>query len=513
MNMLIGYGGIAVFFVVVVTALELTKRKDATFSEYATAGRSFGSFFGTMAFLNTWLPGTMFISFAGLAASAGVIGFYSMIYSLLAVVLMFFLAKPVHDWGKRYDLRTQADLLGARYNSRAVRIVAALIGIAASFPWIVLGMQSLALVFKYLSFGHVGPSAAVVIGIVVIGLRQIWTIRFGMRGVIISDMVQGIVAYLIGTLIIVGLLTWLLGNGHGFDAVAPDHFELPGPGSSLGPLYLLSLILTGALGGWCWPDIFVRLFTANSTATIKRSAVQAAPVLLIFGAALTLMAIAASSVPGVAEAPDDVWFITAGIGGVGLITLSGICVVAATMGNVGANLQALGTQTANDIIGVAKGVRVTDARIGRITVGVLTLLAAIGAFATVGTSSGLITLALISYQGICQLAPTLFLGIFWRRGTATAAVAAMTSGFVTAGVLQVFYPISIPWLGGLTSGVAALLVNATVYVALTYVAPMSTAERRRVDLLFDRLHASDADPDPHTHPAPKVNVDSHTPAH
>ncbi len=63
--------------------------------------------------------------------------------------------------------------------------------------------------------------------------------------------------------------------------------------------------------------------------------------LLIFGAALTLMAIAASSVPGVAEAPDDVWFITAGIGGVGLITLAGICVVAATMGNVGANLQAL----------------------------------------------------------------------------------------------------------------------------------------------------------------------------
>lgn len=41
-------------------------------------------------------------------------------------------------------------------------------------------------------------------------------------------MVQGIVAYLIGTLIIVGLLTWLLGNGHGFDAVAPDTSNSPG---------------------------------------------------------------------------------------------------------------------------------------------------------------------------------------------------------------------------------------------------------------------------------------------
>lgn len=215
-------------------------------------------------------------------------------------------------------------------------MVAALIGIAASFPWIVLGMQSLALVFQYLSFGRIGGATAVLIGIMVIGLRQIWTIRFGMRGVIISDMVQGIVAYFVGTLVILGLLTWLVSNGHGFGDVDPTHFELPGPGSALGPLYLSSLILTGALGGWCWPDIFVRLFTARSAATIKRSAVQAAPVLLIFGAALTLMAIAASSVPGVAEAPDDVWFIAAGVGGIGLITVAGICVVAATMGNVGA---------------------------------------------------------------------------------------------------------------------------------------------------------------------------------
>ncbi|SED65087.1 MULTISPECIES: sodium:solute symporter family protein [Rhodococcus] len=510
MNMLVGYGSVAVFFLIVVAALELTKRKDATFSEYATAGRSFGSFFGTMAFLNTWLPGTMFISFAGLAAGAGVIGFYSLIYSLLAVVLMFFLAKPVHDWGKRYDLRTQADLLGARYNSRAVRVVAALIGIAASFPWIVLGMQSLALVFQYLSFGRIGGATAVLIGIMVIGLRQIWTIRFGMRGVIISDMVQGIVAYFVGTLVILGLLTWLVSNGHGFGDVDPTHFELPGPGSALGPLYLSSLILTGALGGWCWPDIFVRLFTARSAATIKRSAVQAAPVLLIFGAALTLMAIAASSVPGVAEAPDDVWFIAAGVGGIGLITVAGICVVAATMGNVGANLQALGTQTANDIIGVAKGVRVTDPRIGRIAVGVLTLLAALGASATVGISSGLITLALISYQGICQLAPTLFLGIFWRKGTAAAAVSAMSSGFATAAVLQWLYPVSIPWLGGLTSGVAALAVNAAVYVAVTYSAPMNDTERNRVGQLFDRLSESKADPDPESRSSPDTESDSDT---
>ncbi|WP_179400775.1 sodium:solute symporter family protein [Burkholderia guangdongensis] len=492
MNAVIGYGGIAAFFLVVIGILEATKKKSATFSEYATAGRSFGSWFSAMAFLNTWLPGTGFISFAGFAAGFGVISFYSLVYSLLAVVLMFFLARPVYDWGKRHDLRTQADLLGLRYGSRTVRVVAAVIGIVASFPWVILGMQSLALVFKYLSFGHVGATAAVLLGITVIGVRQIWTARFGMRGIIISDMVQGIVAYVIGTIIMLGLLTWLITNGHGFDKLPASHYSLPGPGSPLGPLYVSSLILTGVLGGWCWPDIFVRLFTANGTATIKRSAVLAAPLMLIFATALTLLAMAATTLPGVDTAPDNVWFITAGIGGVGLVTLAGICVVAATMGNIGANLQALGTQAANDIVGAALDVRITDVRIGRIAVVALTVLAALGAFATVGVGSGLIVLAFISYQGISQLAPTLLLGIFWKRGTAAAAVVAMVSGFVTAIVLQVLYPLSIPWLGGVTSGVAALLVNTAAYFAVTFLMPMSAAERARVERLFSRQSADDA---------------------
>lgn len=489
----IGYGGVVVFFAVIVLVLERSKRSATGFSDYATAGRSFGPFYSTMAFINTWLPGTIFIAFAGYAASAGVAGFYFVPYSLLAVVLMFFLAKPVHRWGKRFDLRTQADLLGLRYGSKSVRVIAAVIGIVASFPWLVLGMQSLTYVFSYLSFGVVPATVAVFIGIFVIVVRQIWTVRLGARGIVISDMVQGIVAYGIGTLIAFGLLVWLLGNGHGFDRIDPAFTTIPGPDSAVGGLYFFSLVLTGALGAWSWPDIFVRLFTSNGTATIKRSAVQAAPIILIFGSAVSLFAIAASTYPGVAEAPDAVWFIVAGVGGPVVLTLAGLCVLAGTMGNVGANLQALGTQAANDIVGVARGARVENPRVGQISVAVLAIVAAIFALSTAASSAGLVQLAQISYQGIVQLAPTLFFGIFWRRGTATGAATAMISGFVTAGVLQFFFPLSIPALGGMTSGVAALIVNALVYVGFAFLAPASVAERARVDRLFDTLAAPDHD--------------------
>ncbi|MDE1948189.1 MAG: sodium:solute symporter family protein, partial [Burkholderiales bacterium] len=447
----------------------------------------------TMSFLNTWLPGTIFIVFAGFFAGGGVIGFYVTAYSLMAVMFMFFIAQPVHDWGRRFDLRTQADFVGMRYGSKAVRIVAAVIGVVSMFPWLVLGLQSLGLVFSYLSFGVVSPVEAVFVGIAVLGLRQIWTVRMGMRGVVISDMVQGIVAYGVGGLVALGLLVGLLGEGHGLAALPPAFYALPGIGSEAGPMYYFSIVATGALGAWCWPDIFVRLFTARSTATIKRSSLQAATILFLFINLLGLMAMVAHSLPEVAAAPDRVWFIVAERAGVLVLSIAGVAVLAATMGNISALTAALGTQVAQDVVHVGGGAPdATVTRTAKTAVVGATLLGVAGAVATVNVTSGLLTLALTSYQGIVQLAPALFLGLIWRRGNAAAAIAGMVSGFAVAAVLQLEYPLSIPWAWGLTSGVVGMAVNAVLYVLVSVMAPVSAQERGRVDELFDSLHPAAA---------------------
>jgi len=484
MNMLIGYGMLAAFFVGVVIVLERTRLESTNFTEYAVAGRSFGSWFQAMAFLNTWLPGTIFIAFAGLAASAGVIGYYVICYSLLAVLFMFFMAQKVFDWGHAFDLRTQADFVGMRYNSKGVRVVAAIIGVISAFPWLVLGFQSLGLVFSYLSFGLVSPTAAVFIGIVVLGIRQIWTVRMGMRGIVISDMIQGIFAYGVGGLVAVGLIVWLLAQGHGLAGLPESFATLPGLGSDTGPLFYFSMVVTGALGSWCWPDIFVRLFTARSAQAVRNSAVKAAPIMFLFLAILLTMSMIAYQLPEVAAAPDNVWFLTAAKGGPIVLGLAGIAVFAATVGNVNALTAAVGTHTAQDVIHIGGADEATTTRTARITIVVATLLAIVGAVLTVNVTSGLLTLALASYQGIVQLAPALYFGIFWKRGNATAAVVGMLAGFGVAVALQFLYPVSIVALGGLTSGVVGLLVNAAIYVVLSYALPHSKAERERIEALF-----------------------------
>ena len=182
-----------------------------------------------------------------------------------------------------------------------------------------------------------------------------------------------------------------------------------------------------------------------------------------------------------------------------MVAIAGVCVVAATMGNVGANLQAVGTQLANDVIGVRKQERIESAKGAKITVAAITLISAGAALLMANQVSGLIVVAFVSYQAICQLAPTLLLGIFWRRGTAAAAVAGMLTGFATAVVLQLLYPVSIRELGGLTSGVVGLAVNTLVYVGLSFALPQDAAERARIDRLFRDL--SQAGPDGAVAPA------------
>lgn len=485
MNMVIGYSMIALLFLVVIIVLERSRKKERDFVDYAVAGRSFGPVYSGMAFLNTWLPGSFFIGFAGMAAKDGVIAFYYLPYSLLVIVLMMFMASRVTQWGVRFSLTTQSGLLGLRYKSSVVQWVCAVVGIVSAFPWIVLAMQSLGLVFEYLSFGRVTHLEAVVIGVVVLAVRQVWTVRMGMRGIVLSDFVQGIIAYPLAIVVVFGLIVWMTMNGTTISSVPGAKFELPGLGSEMGPLYLFSLVLTSALGGWCWPDIFARMFSASGAQALKRSALLVAPLLLLFATALTVAALLAGDLPGVAERPDAVLLLIAEqAGGAVLVGLMGTMIVAATVGNVGANLQAGGVQVSNDLVGVANKSLSDKAhtRIAKIAVATLTILAAIIAS---WPSDNLVILAILSYQGVVQLAPALFLGIFWMRGNRHGALWGTAAGFVTAVVLQIIYPATaVPWLAGLTSGVAGLIVNVSVYVTCAYLLPHNKEERQRLSQMF-----------------------------
>ncbi|HDY86113.1 MAG TPA: sodium:solute symporter family protein [Methylophaga sp.] len=479
----------AVFFAVIIFILHKVKQTNDSFTEYAVAGRSFGAKYQAMSFLNTWYPGAMFTAFAGLAAASGVISFYVLTYSLLTVVLMYVMAKPVWVWGKAFDLKTQPDLLALRYNSRHIRTVTAVIGILSGIPWLILGMQALGVMFVHLSFGKLSFSMAVLLGVFVIVIRQFWTVRLGMRGVIISDMFQGIVAYIGGSLILIGLIMWMMTTQDiTLNTMDSGMFTIPSIGSEQGPLWLFSLVLTGAIGGWCWPYIFVRLFTADGVKTLKKSAAIAMPLSLIFCVSLLLFGMYASGLSSVEGHAEDVWFIvTNQAGGPLLLGLAGVIVLAATMGHTDGNIQAYGAQIANDLIGnylkLDPKQLIIIAKVGMV------IITIISAWLATMTLPALFALAVMAYQGIIQIAVPQFMGLFWKKGNKQGAIVGMTVGFITAVFLEFNFPESLPWAYGLTSGTLALVVNMSIYVLFAYLLPNDAKENQRLDTLFNLVHA------------------------
>jgi SSS family solute:Na+ symporter len=487
MDLAITFGMVGLFFLIVISVLYISQLRDANFSEYAVGGRSFNGLYVAMSFLNTWWPGTTFIAFAGLSAGFGVIGFYALLYSLLTVILMYLMAKRVWTWGARNDLRTQPDLLTFRFGSKSLGVVSAVINVICTFPWIVLGMQSLGLVFRYLSLNHLGVIEAMVTGVILIAVRQIWTIQMGMRGVVITDMVQGVVAYVIGTAVILGLLLFFFHGFHALQSLKPEMLKLPGNGSTLGPLYFFSLTATGALGGWCWGSIFVRLFTSNGVRSLKHSAFVGVPLSFVFFTLLTLLAMSAASLPEVSKAPQEVWFIVCRqAGGTWLLALAGVIVFAASMGNIDGNIQALGAIVANDI--VAPCLKLSDkalTTIAKLSMAALVVLSVLTAVLTFNMPN-LVLLAQMSYQGIIQLAVPQFLGIFWRIGNRTAANAGLIVGFATAVILTYLFPeLVIPGFKGITTGLVGLVVNVGIYVTGSLLAPISAQESLRIAQLFE----------------------------
>jgi len=485
--MIVTFGIMLIFFAALISILQRIKLSDKSFSNYAVGDRSFGARYQAMSFLNTWYPGAMFTAFGGMAAASGIISFYVLIYSLLTVMLMYMMAKPVWLWGKAFDLKTQPDLFALRYGSTHIRTIAAIIGIISGIPWLVLGMQALGEMFKYISLGSMTFSQAVILGVIVIAIRQIWTVRIGMKGVVISDFYQGMLAYLLGTAMLIGLIGWMVvSKGISFASLDPSKFTIPGPDSKEGPLFLLSLILTGALGGWCWPYIFVRLFTSNGVRSLKKSAALAIPLSLVFCASLLIFGMLAGVLPSVGQSTNDVWFIVSReAGGLILLGLAGTVLLAATMGHIDGNIQATGSQIANDLIGnyfkLNTRQLIVISKLGMLG---LTLLAS---WLSCLELPALYSLAVLAYQGIIQLAVPQFLGIFWERGNKYGAIASMSVGFIVAVVLELTYHGNLPWAWGLTSGAVALGVNVIVYVVLAYLIPQSHAEKTRVRALFEMV--------------------------
>ena len=277
----------------------------------------------------------------------------------------------------------------------------------------------MALFVEQATLGAVGRTTALRIGIALIVIRQYWTVRMGMRGLIYTDMFQGIVAYVIASVVIIIKLASYKPTAFGNIKDLPlDFLKIPGDGEGggkeYGPLYMLSLMAMGTIGALGWPTSFQRIYTAKGVRSVKQGTVWAIAIAGVFYVFLTLLAMAGSQIPAVIDSPQTGWFIMLqDFGGVGLLGLACACVLGAAMGHTDGLVQVCGVEIANDVVNRPKkqlsSTRLTV--VAKVSMGGYMGLAAVAAYFLFEIPR-LQLLAQMSYYGIIQLSVPLFFSIF-----------------------------------------------------------------------------------------------------
>lgn len=479
----------ATFLVAIVLGLLARRGHAMTLEQWSVAGGGFGSVFVFLLMAGELYTTFTFLGGSGWAYGRGAPAMYILCYPALAYSLSYFLLPAIWRASRGRGFVSQADFFIARYGSRTLGVIVALVGVAALVPYLVLQFKGLGIIVAEASYGRVSPAAAIwagaaalIIYVVVSGVRgSAWTAA--LKDALILIVVVAMGFYL--------PYHWYGGIGPMFsaiDAARPDFLTLGGTGRSMS--WFISTVLLTSIGVYTWPQFFGGVYTAKSDDVFRKNAVvlpiYQLVVLFVFfvGFAATL------KVPGLVGSDGDLSlfriaklsFSPAAIGVIGaaglltaLVPGSMLLISAATI---------LAKNVYKEIVPSASERRV--AFVARAMVPVLTLISVL---LTLHGGSAIVALLLMGYNVVTQLFPSLVLALGTSpKISGRAALAGIVAGEVTVASISLSGASLSTLLPGwplviteLNVGVVALLVNIAVILLVTLAtrgrAPVTTITR------------------------------------
>lgn len=430
------YTAVGIFFLCMVMIAHYGHIKTGKgVTEYYIAGRKIGGFVSALTYSATTYSTFMLIGLVGFtwAGGVGALGF-ELTYLMGTALLLVIFAPRFLLAGRRWGYVTPTELLSHRYEHRAVGIIATLLCLAFLIPYVSVQATGSAYLMSTLTGGGIPYQTGLLVIVLFIAVLAWWG---GMRGVAWSDAAQALVMVVTSTVLLFFLVHLLLGGwGVLFTTLEIEYPALlttPGPNAYFNFPKFLGLTLPWFFFALTNPQVSQRLFIPNSLRSARRMIWG----FLIFGFLYTVIStlfglMAHVLYPTLVE-PDMVMATllaekTPAIAAL-LITL-GILAAAVTTAN--SIILTLGSMVARDVY-KAVGKTATERQelqVGRSSI----LVMAVALIAFSWRPFGLIVeLSVLSSAGLMALVPSLIGAFFWRKATATGALASMIiGGLVTA---------------------------------------------------------------------------------
>lgn len=260
-----------ILFFASMVAVGLYSRKHATnVSDFVLGGRSVGPWLTAFAYGTSYFSAVVFVGYAGqfgykygIASTWIGIG-NAVLGSLLAWVV---LGRRTRVMSKHLSATTMPDYFGKRYDSNAIRIVAAAISFIFLIPYTASVYNGLSRLFG-MAFNI--PYAVCVVSMA--ALTGVYVVLGGYMATAINDFIQGIIMLFGIVAVIVSVL-----NGHGgftesVRKLAEIESDVPGVYASFfGPDLpgLLGVVILTSLGTWGLPQMVHKFYAIKDEKSIK----------------------------------------------------------------------------------------------------------------------------------------------------------------------------------------------------------------------------------------------------
>ena len=484
--------------------------KSKTLDGFLIGGRNIGAWATAFAYGTTYFAAVVFVGYAGqhgwnIGIGAIWIGVGNAVLGCLLSWLLF--ANRTRKMTKKLNARTMADFFEKRYDSKGMKLLAAVIIFVFLVPYsaaVYKGLGSL--------FSVVFPGVQTWVWMLAIAvLTAVYLVAGGYIATSYTDLIQGIIMIAGVILLImavlrheaVGGLKGLIENLSKFQSLPED--PNPVTGSQLTSIiggtsfrFLCFNIMLTSFGTWGLPQMIGKFYAIKDTAAIKRGTVISTFFCAVIGCGAYLIGSTSRLILG-GQLPDGgidgvipaVLMEVLGGGKLGLVLLAIIMVLllSASMSTLQSVVLTSASAVAVDLIPAVR--KKSFSQDTQMLLTRLFCLAFVTCSFVFATRNIPIIVSLMSFSwGVvsgCFIGPYIW-GLFSRKITKTGAVAGMLSGLVTVGgatlVISLESGFSAAAARSPEMGVAAMAVSLVAVPLVSAFTKRSKNDMERVDEIF-----------------------------
>jgi len=248
------------------------KAQLSSLKEWGLAGNRFGTLISWFLVGGDLYTAYTFIAVPALIFGVGALGFFAVPYTFFVYPFAFLVLPRLWAISKRNGYVTPADLVQARFNSKALGLIVAITGILATMPYIALQLIGIQVVISALGFPTTGFFEHFPLAIAFITLAA-YTYSSGIRAPALIAIVKDLLIYITVIAAIVIIPAKLGGFAQIFSHITPEKLLLKPPSSdSLNEFSIyFTLPLGSALALFLYPHSQLAILTANGTRAIRRN--------------------------------------------------------------------------------------------------------------------------------------------------------------------------------------------------------------------------------------------------